>query len=62
MMNPAPGLDPQLAALNPKVIDGFSPRGVGRAGTFWWRKPILSPEFLLDGDLLEARSGCHPPE
>src|SRR5882762_9571235 len=33
-----------------------------RAGTLWRRKPILSPEFLLDGDLLEARSGCHPPE
>jgi len=62
MMNPARGLDPHLAALNPKVIDGFSPRVRRRAGTLWRRKPILSPEFLLDGDLLEARSGCHPPE
>jgi hypothetical protein len=44
-------VDPQLAALNPKVIDGFSPRGVGGAGTLWRRKPVLSPEFLLDGDL-----------
>jgi hypothetical protein len=46
MMNPARGLDPHLAALNPKVIDGFSPRGVGRAGTLWRRKPISRPNFF----------------
>jgi len=47
MMNPAPGLDPQLAALNPKVIDGFPRAASDARGRFGGESQSSRPNFFL---------------